>query len=218
MAQHRQAPSQFKEEPGHDSLQNHGASSSKAPSTLDSSVPEDDACRKVGPGADLAVGAPGAATGAVAGLQGPLGGHYQRSQLGSPMALAEVRMGPGLGPWMVDFNGGPKVSTAVWCGWKLSEGYLPSPVAISLHFDDTRATVSPGQLCHKLWVLGRLRPFLSQAEPAKPGGEEVSSTDAIEQRAGRSQRLDTQNRCRGIFKPVGLPPGGSRKAVEASRW
>jgi hypothetical protein len=28
----------------------------RRPSTLDSSVPEDDACRKVGPGADLAVG------------------------------------------------------------------------------------------------------------------------------------------------------------------
>jgi hypothetical protein len=175
----------------------------RRPSTLDSSVPEDDACRKVGPGADLAVGsgncrggclvslqarAPGAATGGVTGLQGvlplrtkqksrlqssaaagrlsplaklaaggcrtlqhppkalaimfvrgpvsiqcsaislshtvilhhagPLGGHYQRSQLGSPMALAEVRMGPGLRAWMVDSNGGPKVSTAVWCGWK----------------------------------------------------------------------------------------------------
>jgi hypothetical protein len=46
---------------------------------------------------------------------GPLGGHHKRNQLCSPVALAEVCVGPGLRTWVMDSNGGPKVLTAVWC-------------------------------------------------------------------------------------------------------
>jgi hypothetical protein len=55
-------------------LQNHGASSSEGQSTLDFSVPEDDACRNVRPGADLAVGSVGIAGGCLVSPQArPLG-------------------------------------------------------------------------------------------------------------------------------------------------